>query len=242
MIRSSAQPGLRRTLRVAFGNAKTTARRTARRPWRIFNLPLLYLIRVALQIPHLLPVLSRGLPANSAVRVTIGNSLFKRDRPLEALAYFEQIRGSGDASIDEYLVRGLCLYQGLGRFRDAVALWTRANALAFAKARSLGLDDCRFRVLDNAWTRHIGDSAMLDYVIKLGILEGRRVDDTILYLPPGSRVANQFLLDQIAPHIRMVEDPAGLPFDPRAVQALHYDLLGPRQSDGTTAFFWDIAA
>ena len=190
----------------------------------------------------MLPVLLQVLPANSAVRVTIGNSLFKRDRPLEALAYFEQIQGSGNASIDEYLVRGLCLYQGLGRFRDAVALWTHANELAFARARSLGLDDCRFRVLDNAWTRHIGDSAMLDYVIKLGILEGRRFDDTILYLPPGSRVANQFLLDQIAPHIRVVEDPAGLPFDPSAVQALHYDLLGPRQSDGTTAFFWDIAA
>ena len=237
-IRSGAQLGIGRVLRAAFGEAKTTARR----PWRIFNLPLLYLIRVALRVPRLLPALLQVLPKNSAVRVTIGNSLFKRDCSLEALEYFEQTKRIGSVSTDEYLVRGLCLYQGLGRFHDAVALWARANESALDKAKILGLDDCRFRVLDNAWARHIGDSAMLDYVIKLGILEGRRLDDTILYLPPGSRVANRFLLDQIAKYIRVIEDPIDLPFDPNAVQALHYDLLGPRLPDGRTSFFWEIAA
>jgi putative glycosyltransferase (TIGR04372 family) len=214
---------------------------TARRPWRIFNLPFLYLIRAALRIPGLLPAFMQILPNNSAVRVTIGNSLFRQDHPQEALEYFTQIQDIGSISTDEYLVRGLCLYQGLGRFRDAVALWAKANELAFDKAKDLGLDNGRFRVLDNAWARHIGDSAMLDYVIKLGILEGRP-DETILYLPPGSQVANRFLFDQVTRYIRVIEDPADLPFDPKAVQALHYDMLGPRQRDGRTSFFWEIAA
>lgn len=238
MIVSGAQLGIGSALGVALSHAE----KMARRPWRIFNRPLLYLIRLALRVPRLLPALMQILPVSSAVRLTIGNSLFKRDYPLEALEYFKKIEGAGRISSDEYMVRGLCLYQGLGRFRDAVAMWTQANEQALDEARKLGLDNCRFRVLDNAWARHIGDNALLDYVIKLGILEGRRPEDTILFLPPGSRIANRFLLDQVAKYIRVIENSADLPFDPNAVQALHYDMLSPRLPDGRTRFFWDIAA
>jgi putative glycosyltransferase (TIGR04372 family) len=136
-------------------------------------------------------------------------------------------------------LRGSCLYQGFGRFCEAISQWTSANEIGTEEARRIPVK--HFRVLDDAWTRHIGDTAMLDYVIKLGILEGRKLEETILYLPPGRRVANRFLLQQLAAHLRLVEHPADLPFDASIVQAMHYDLLGPRLSDGTTAYVWEVA-
>lgn len=175
-------------------------------------------------------------------RIAIADDLFQRDRPAEALQYLDRTQRGRRPSTDEYLLRGLCLYQGFGRFGDAMSLWTSANEIGAEEARARGIAAERFRVLDNAWTRHIGDTALIDYVIKLGVLEARNREDTILYLPPGSRVANRFLLRQLAAHLRLVEDPAELPFEPSALQALHYDLLGPRQSNGTTASIWDVAA
>jgi putative glycosyltransferase (TIGR04372 family) len=98
-----------------------------------------------------------------------------------------------------------------------------------------------FRVLDSVWARHIGHTATLDYVIKLGILEGRRREDTILYLPAGSLVANPFLLGQIATQLRLVQSAADLPFAASAVQSLHYDYLAPLLPDQTTLYFWKVA-
>lgn len=135
----------------------------------------------------------------------------------------------------------MCLYQGLGRFSDAVSLLSRANEFNIGEAERLDLADTRFRVLDGVWARHIGHTATLDYVIKLGILEGRRSEDTILYVPPGGPVANRFLLNSMAAHLRLIERPADLPFDASAVPTLHFDYLGPRLPDQTTVYFWELA-
>lgn len=148
---------------------------------------------------------------------------------------------AGNVTTDEYLMGTMCLYHGLGRFRDAMSLFARANELGMAEVKKRGLEKLPYRVLDNVWGRHIGHTATIDYVIKLGILEGRDRDDTIFYLPTGSKIANRFLLSQVAPHLRLIDNPADLPFDPSAVQALHYDYLGPRLPDGTTFYFSQLA-
>ncbi len=176
-----------------------------------------------------------------SVRLAIGNSLFQLDHPAEALQYLERSFGSDRASTDEYLLRAMCLFQGLGRFRDAVSLLAQANELTIREAERLGLAETRFRVLDGVWARHIGHTATLDYVVKLGILEGRCRGDTILYVPPGGPVANRFLLTEMAAHLRLIQRPADLPFDASAVPALHFDYLGPRLADQTTVYFWEIA-
>ncbi len=126
--------------------------------------------------------------------------------------------------------------------REATSLFKRANDLDFAQAQSLGVANSRYRVLDDVWARHIGDTATLDYVIKQGILEGRRREDIILYAPPGGRIGNRFLVQQLATRLRLVERPDDLPFDPAAVQALHYHYQFPRQPDGATVFFWELAS
>ena len=145
-------------------------------------------------------------------------------------------------STDNFLVGAMCLYHGLGRFRDAVSLLKRSNDLGIAEADKLGLASIPYRVIDNLWARHIGHTATIDYVVKLGILEGRRREDTIFYLPSGSPVANRFLLEQMAPQLRLVERAADLPFEASAVEALHFDYLGPRLPDRSTVYFWEIAA
>lgn len=172
----------------------------------------------------------------------LGHDLFQDDRPAEAWQCFERSINAGSATTDEYLLGSMALYHGLGRFRDAMSLFTRANQLNMAEADRVGLGKVSYRVLDNVWARHIGHTATIDYVLKLGILEGRDPNDTIWYVPRGSKIANRFLLQQVAAKLRYVDDPAVLPFDESAVQALHYDYLGPRLPDGTSVYFWEIAA
>ncbi len=61
-------------------------------------------------------------------------------------------------------------------------------------------------------------------------------------MPRDSKIANRFLLQQMAARLRLVDDPADLPFSPSAVQALHYDYLGPRLPNGATTYFWEVAS
>ncbi len=176
-----------------------------------------------------------------SIRLGIANALFQLDHPAEALQYLDRSSRSDRWSTEETLLRAMCLFQGLGRFRDAVSVLTRANEMNAQEAEKLGLGNLSFRVLDRVWAWHIGHTATLDYVIKLGILEGRSREQTILYVPAGAPVANRFLLQQIAPHLSLIDRAGDLPFDASAVPALHFDYLGPRRSDQTTAYFWELA-
>ena len=184
------------------------------------------------------------LPAGMAkrkVRLAIANSLFQLDYPSESLRYLEQSLRVGQPSSDEYLLRAMCLFQGLGRFHEAMSLLRQANDRNAKEVKRLGLADVHLRVLENVWARHIGHTATLDYVVKLGILEGRPRQDTLLYVPRGGHVGNRFLLNEMAVHLRLVENFVDLPFDVSAVPALHFDYLAPRCSDQTTAYFWELA-
>lgn len=218
------------------------------RPSRLFFGPLALCILALLRHARLVPFVLRLLPdsfiqkaGGKAIFVQAGYQLFQDDWPEEAWMCLERYLATERPTIDQTLLGVMCLYHGLGRFRDAMALLARANQRGDNEAAALGLANVPFRVLDSVWGRHIGHMAIVDYVIKLGILEDRRLEDTIVYLPAGSPIANRFLFDQVARHVHLVERPEDLPFPAPAVQALHYDLLGPRLADRTTAYFWDVA-
>jgi putative glycosyltransferase (TIGR04372 family) len=194
--------------------------------------------------PFILPLVpSRwaATPAGKTFCGGIASDLFQADHPVEAWRYIERSISAGNTTSEEYLLGAMALYHGQGRFREAMSLLERANAAGAAEALRRGLTALPYRVLESVWARHIGHTATLDYVVRLGALEGRAPQDTILYLPRGSKVANPFLLRQLAGQLRIVEDPAELPFETSAVQALHFDYLGPLMPDGTTAYFWDLA-
>jgi hypothetical protein len=57
-----------------------------------------------------------------------------------------------------------------------------------------------------------------------------------------ARIGNRFLLGQIAQRLRLVERANDLPFAAAAVGALHYHYQFPRQPDGSTVFFWELAS
>jgi putative glycosyltransferase (TIGR04372 family) len=232
------------------------AAKTISRPSRLVTIPYIHVLSwlrracifILLRVPRLVPLIVPRLPTrwmSSADGKTfllgLGHDLFQHDRPEEAWQCLDLLIHSGDASTDDYLLGSMCLYHGLGRFRDAMSLFARANEFGRAAADRLGLGKVPYRVLDNVWARHIGHIATIDYVLKLGILEGRDPRDTIWYVPRGSNIANRFLLQQVAAHLRFVDDPADLPFSASAVQALHFDYLGPRLPDGTTTYFWELA-
>jgi putative glycosyltransferase (TIGR04372 family) len=194
--------------------------------------------------PLILPLVPShwaATPAGKTFCGGIASDLFQADHPVEAWRYIERSINAGNATSEEYLLGAMALYHGQGRFREAMSLLERANAVGAADVARRGLSALPYRVLESVWARHIGHTATLDYVVRLGALEGRAPQDTILYLPRGSKVANPFLLRQLAGQLRIVEDPADLPFDITAVQSLHFDYLGPRLPDGTTAYFWDLA-
>jgi putative glycosyltransferase (TIGR04372 family) len=221
---------------------------TIRRPSRLIYGPLMRWIRFLVRRPQLVPTILPLVPDSLIKRTgarsmwfAAGQELFQRDRPDEAWLCVQRGLSMGHPSIDEYQLGALCLFHGLGRFRDAMTLLACANERGLQEAAHLGLGNLPFRVLDSVWTRHFGQIALIDYVIKLGILEGRRREDTILYVPPGAAVGNRFLLDQIASQLRLIERPADLPFPESAVQALHFDLLVPRLADNSSTYYWEIA-
>ena len=87
----------------------------------------------------------------------------------------------GQPPFDEYVYGAMGLYHGLARFREAIALLARADGRNSEEAEKLGLLNIACRILDPVWAHHIGHTPTLEYVINLGILEGRRCEDTIPY-------------------------------------------------------------
>jgi putative glycosyltransferase (TIGR04372 family) len=222
------------------------ARRTLRQPSRLLFIPFGYLILSRWRNAALwfLRGLSKYLPRRVGPKqlyFVAGHQLLQLNRPEEAWQCLEQcLRYSRDPA--HYFLSAICLYHGLGRFSDALSLLRKANDLRIAQARKLGVGNGPLRVLDEIWARHIGHTAALDYIVKLGILEGRPRDETILYLPSTAHVANRFLLEQFKPHLKLVERPSDLPFAEAAVAALRFDYLGPRTPEGPTVYFWELAA
>lgn len=137
---------------------------------------------------------------------------------------------------DYYATAATCLYVGLGRYREAIRLFARANEL---RARRSAKSANHLRVLDPMWFANIGHTATMDYVIKLGRLEGRARSDTILHVPEGARIANRFLFEQFRPLLTIVERSEDLP---DIADAARFYYLAPRRADGETVFCWDLAA
>jgi len=171
----------------------------------LFFVPLLYFIltlsrfpRIALSITSMLPVAWMEREDSKRIRFAFANKLFQHDRPAKALRYLDLFLHTSRPSIAEDILRALCIYQGFGRFRDAMSQIKRGNDRNLQEADSLGLAHSPYRVLDSVWASHVGQIATLDYVIKLENLEGRTRNETILYLPSGSSVANRFLLREMA--------------------------------------------
>ena len=195
----------------------------------------------ALAAVHIIHSRRRPSPRRALLYYHAGCHLLQRSRPRRAWYHFERcLRGTTDPH--HFFVAAVCLLHGLGRARDALSCFARANELNLQRARTFGEARTRYRVLDNFWTGNIGHTAALDYVIKLGCQEGRSRDDTILYLAPRSLVANRCLLEQFRPHLTLIEHPSELPFEEAAVPALRYDFVWPLKSDGCTVHLWEVAA
>ena len=238
------------------------ARRTIRDPARVIRIPrvLASLAMRRLILPLVFSVtpyfagrsntsrtldVMRREPKMSPLRTKFyfhaGCHLLQQSRPQAAWNCFEKcLRGSTDPV--HFFTAAVCLLHGLGRAWDALSCFAHANDLNLRSAARFGADRTRYRVLDSFWAANIGHTATLDYVIKLGHQEGRNADDTILYVAPGSRVANRCLLEQFRPYLKLIEQPADLPFDEAAIPALRYDFVWPCGPDGSTVHFWEVAA
>ncbi len=157
---------------------------------------------------------------------------------------WEAFRRSIETSTDpgHFFMAALVLIVGLGRYKEGVAVFARANAIRQEQVKAFGLTESPLRYLDRTWAGSFGHIAEIDYPIKLGILEGRSIYDTILYVPPDVKVPNRFLLEQWRPHLTIVIPEADLPLPPDSLEALCFDFRGPLLADGSTAHYWEAAA
>jgi hypothetical protein len=140
-----------------------------RRPSRLFIAALLlpsYFPRLLTFLLSILPVDWPRGERGKAFRLAVGNLvLLRHDLPEQAWQWMERVLRTGSGSTEEYFLGAVCLYQGLGRMREATALFARANERDVAQAEALGVARLPYRVLDETWTRHIGDAAILDYAL-----------------------------------------------------------------------------
>jgi len=166
-------------------------------------------------------------------------SLLQGDEPEAA---WKSIRGCLKFNKDPglFLFAALCLIAGLGRFKEGVSVFAQSNRLRSKKVSESVTT--RIRFLDHTWVTSFGHIAEIDYPIKLGILEGLDREDTILYVRPGTHIANKFLLEMWRPHLKIVEREADLPLPLESLQAFCFDFRGPLLANGSTEFYWKAAA
>lgn len=170
-----------------------------------------------------------------------GCSHLDRNDPTAAWSCFRRcLETSTDTH--HYFVAGVCLMVGLGRFQEAMAIFTCANALRRRKMKALKVANSRLRFLPYLWVGNFGHLAQMDYYIKREILEGRARSDTIFYLSPYNRPPNSFFFEQWRPFITVIEDEAKLPLPLASLNALAVDFLAPHRPDGSTVHLWEIAA
>lgn len=170
-----------------------------------------------------------------------GHRLLQAGRPEEAWeAMSRSIKRSNDTG--RLFSAALTALVGLGRYKEAIAVFARANEMRQERKKALGLTESPLRFLDQTWSGSFGHIAEIDYAVKLGILEGRAIEDTILYVPPFVKVPNRFLLEQWQPHVTIVSEEASLPLPPASLDALCFDFRGPLLADGSTVHYWEAAA
>jgi putative glycosyltransferase (TIGR04372 family) len=238
--------GLRLSRVAQFG--LTQARKTIKQPSRLIRIPARYFLHAVMARPMNVgskfgTALSDEADRDWRIRSHFkhANDLLQEDFPeLAWKSYVACLRESRDEL--HYFVSAVCLIQGLGRFAEGCAVLARDNVLRAGTIGRLGLAAWNRPVLNGFWVAHIGHAATIDYVVKLGILQGKSCQDIILYIPPGAAVCNRFFIEQWRPHVHMIERPEDLPFGEDALKVLEWSYLGPRDSLGSTVYFWELAA
>jgi putative glycosyltransferase (TIGR04372 family) len=219
-------------------------RKTARDPMRVFYIPKNYFFQFLRWIITRSTWMAARLPGHyldSTINFNRGSFYLDKNLPEEAWKYLSLCLKSS-TNPHHIFIAAVCLMVGLGRFRDALAAFTRVNALRRKKASALGIADSHIRFLEPIWVGAFGHLAQMNYLIKLGLLEGRGQTDTIIYLPPNSTIANRFLFDMYRPYLTVVEREADLPMPLEALQSLTFDFLAPQLPNGLTVHVWEIAA
>jgi putative glycosyltransferase (TIGR04372 family) len=167
--------------------------------------------------------------------------LLDGNQPVEAWKAFAE--GAHESTNYQFFkTGGICLLQGLGRAREGIQWYCRSDEARFARAAELGITSGRHRVLDRIWVEHFGHAAQVDYIVKLGLLEGRDPQDTIVYFPPDLKVANRFLVEQWAPHLRLARSAKDLPFPKEEIEFRALNFFAPRIGGRQKYYLWELAA
>jgi putative glycosyltransferase (TIGR04372 family) len=241
--------------------------KTARRPSRVAVIAYRQLLYPALKRlgRGIMPILARGVAPiarwyvlafgpppeigskpfarfMSSVLFLGGHESLEKNKPEEACRMLaECIKYSDDES--HFKVAAVALQVGLGRNRESIELHKRSNQIRSKRRAAVENGEYeRHCFLDLFWVRHIGHVATIDYVIKLRMLEGRDPNETILYLPPGLRAANRYLVEQWRPHLRLITDPRQLPFPEEQMKYFAVNYYVPELDGVRASYWWEVAS
>jgi putative glycosyltransferase (TIGR04372 family) len=225
--------------------------KTIKKPTRLYTIPRSIARRIFLKFcgPVILFIAKApsiwgfrlGRLLSSDYHFTKGHDYLDTNRPREAWEHFKKCVEQSTNPF-YFTISAVCLLVGLGRYSEAMALFSRANALRAARVKKLGADKISIRYLDPIWLAAFGHLAQLQYIIKLNILENRRKEDTVLYIPPDIQIANRFMLEQWRPYITITDDEQKLPLPLTTLRSLTFDFYAPALSDGSTVYYWDAAS
>jgi putative glycosyltransferase (TIGR04372 family) len=170
-----------------------------------------------------------------------GEALLSQNRPFEAWEHFSGGK-DGNTNHHFFMIGGACLQQGLGRAREGIAWHRRSDDVRRSRGVDRKRDFAKYWVLNKMWIEHFGHAAQVDYIVKLGVLEGRDPMDTIVYCPPDLKVANRFLVEQWSPYLRLVKSARDLPFPESEVAVRALNFFVPRTSTSQRQYLWELAA
>ena len=129
--------------------------KTVRKPTRLIHIPLSVIVSILRSAVRKLPrtefalALQEYLPGRAGVEYcnVLGSTFLQENRPAEAWKYFAK----GLAQTKDYVylrTASACLYVGLGRMQQAIALQVRSDEKRLAIGASRGVPQTELLVLD----------------------------------------------------------------------------------------------
>jgi putative glycosyltransferase (TIGR04372 family) len=159
----------------------------------------------------------------------------------EAIRHYELAISLEPQKLSYYGQAGLAYFLA-GDYKKSEDLWARAIVIQGDLAKKHKLDALGIRFVGYTWLPGIGNLALLDTYIKMGLLGLRPPQRTVLAFAPEAGIANACLLDYCRPHFEFVADHAAVNFSREDAKLLSDEYYATAFPDGKTRWFWAAAA
>lgn len=194
--------------------------------------------------PYVLPQVPAFANARQAGKWWLdeGVGASERGHPVEALECLRRAALADPGNWEVHRHYAIELMQGFGDLDASMGEFRRARRIRRVAAAALGFSNANLRFMDHFWSAQIGHTANLEPYVKRDIMLGRGREQTILYLPPGSKIANPCLLEHFSKFVTIVREESQLPRKLPEMELLQEDYYLLDYPDGEETHWWIAGA